>query len=260
MREFLYKSSFIRYLSAISCRPIQRNAYVANILTFYFLLFFFTFGTIFSFNLTSTICALIGAILFISSAQLGLMRNIKPNLVSLMPVSYKRRIVYDFLGAIAYTLIVLFIIGCIFFIGFIIGRIVSAVSGGVVPDEDDADIAFKFINNIDVYGGIFCAVYCLITYSAGIISSCFKKRRHRNIFLLCFVIALGLGVALSGIPYVMHLPESAGRLRLAMPFVSDCYKYMAAPWLCTLLWCIVAAGMLGTAIYLSYKYHKPKAF
>lgn len=258
--DFLHKSSFYNYLTGVSYKPTQKSRFVANILTFYFLLFFYTFGTVFTLSISSAICAFIGAILFIAGAQLGLFRNIKPNLATLMPISYKRRIVYDFLGAIVCTVIAILLFCLVVLFGVILGIIIAAISGDVSANEEDAEIAVTIFRSVGAYGGVFCAVYCLITYSAGLLSSYFRRRKNRNIFLLCFVIAMGLGTTFSGLPYAMHSPEATGRFKTMLPFVDECYRYMSAPWLCTLLWCLVAAGMLAAAIYMSYRYHKPKAF
>lgn len=260
MREFLYKFSFFRYLAGINCKPTQRRPFVAIILTFYFLLFFYTFSSIFMFNFSAMLCAFLGAMIFVSAALLGNYRNTKPNLATLMPLGFKRRLLYDFLGAILVTVMAILLICAFILIGVLLGIIIAAISGDLTSGEEEAGEAVSLFTGVGVYGGLFSALYCVITYSAGLISSYITRRKYRNIFLACFVVALALGTTLSGLPCISNSGQEFGNFSIALPFVSRCYDYMSLPWLCTLAWCLVAAGMLAAAIYLGYKFHKPKTF
>ena len=254
MREFLYKNSFFRYTAAINLNSNKSLQLVAPFISFYLIAIISIASGLMSGSPVGSVVALTASLLFLAGCITGTIRNSAPNLVSLMPLSGKRRCVYDFLAVLWFTFIgIIFIALFIALIAFI-AWVVTAVGGGEVDEEVKA----FFSNEIGLYGGIFCAAYTVILYSAGMIGGYLKAGRRRNGFFAAVIVAILLGLFFTGLSYMNNSEVSTGVSSICAPFVNKCYAYMQFPWLCVLFWCLIAAGMFATAIYMSWNYHKPK--
>lgn len=258
MFEFMYKAEFFRYLGAFSGqRAGQKVPIVAPFIAFYLLALLGIFFGISSQSVTAALVAFASCALFLAGTILGVFRNIKPNVSMLMPISYKRRFLYDFLGVIYYATVGIVIgsLVVLFFAG--IGILIAVLSGSASPDvEEGSELVF---NATGVHGGIFCVAYAVMLYSAGLISGYFKKRKFRNIFLVVFVFTVAL---MQFIPFALYnsIILVGSEENLASPFIEKCYEAMSLPWLYTVISCLCAAGLFVAALYMGYKYHKPKNY
>jgi len=258
MREFLYKNSFFRYAAAINSCGGRRIPIIAPLISSYAVMLVSITSGIGSMNAVTAAVAIIACLLFFAAAMTGAYRNCTPNLSKLLPISGKRKWLYDNLIVFFYTFIGLIIAVVIIGIIFLIVWLALTISGGGESVDETEDSPFMY--NIGVYGGIFSAAYVVILYSAGLISGYLKSRKQSNIFLAGFVVALVLGLIFTGLPYYfkgIHGPEQP---LFCSPFIQNCYEHMAVPWLCSLLWGLVAAGIFAAAIYSGLKYHKPKKY
>lgn len=257
MREFLYKNSFFRYAAAVSASGGKRVPVVAPFIAFYVLICIGLASGITSFSPAGLLVTGFACILFLASSIAGAHRGITPNVSRLMPIGSKRKCVYDFLTVLLYTVIAV-VIAFVFLIAvaLVVGVITLIADSGASEIEPVGE-AFKFAP-AGVYGGIFCAAYTVLLYSGGMAGGYFKNRRRRNIFFAVFTAAVTLGSVFTGLPYYLKAVVTGEHRVFGSPFSADCYAQMQFPWLCILFWCLIAAGMFATAIYMSWNYHKPK--
>lgn len=256
MREFLYKYSFFRYAAAVNSCGGRRVPIAATFISFYVLMVLsLTFGAA-SANAIGAVAAMVACMLYFAGSLTGAYRNVNPNLAKLMPLSGKRKCVYDFLLTLFYSLVAIIAVAVLIgIIALIVLTVVQATGGAESGGGDN-----PFLYPVGVYGGIFCAAYIVILYSAGMISGYIKNRRRRNIFLTAFLVAVAAGILLTGLPYILNGVYDPELLRFCPPFIDECYKYMKLPWLCSVAWGLTAAGTFVSAVYMGREYHKPKKY
>lgn len=256
MREILYKNSFFRYCGAINLCGGRRMPLIAPFVAFYFLMVISLASGISSMNFIGAGTAAIACLLFFTGALIGAYRNASPNPAKLMPISGKRRCVYDFLIALYYAFIALTVVALVTGVVALIAWVAVSASGGAESGGEEN----PFTLNCGVYGGIFSAAYVLIMYSAGMISGFFKRRKQRNIFLAVLVICITLGLLFTGLPHLVNGVKIPDYPPFGSPFSSLCYESMKLPWLCSLLWCLVAVVSFASAVYTGIKYNKPEKY
>lgn len=265
MMDFLYKFSFFRYAAAYNMRQYSKgfNGYGFFFVIFYVLLMSGVFLAISSTSFVALGVCFVAAIAFGASMFMAMGRSFRPNLVLLTPISGKRKCVYDFLTALYFTLIAVFMAVAVvlffFMIGLIIGLITNAISGGGSSEEESSELATQAMG---VHGGLFAAIYFIILYSGGMIGGYIKRRKYRNIYLGCFLVALVLGIVLTeqSAHDAYKLTLTTSFPMFASPFTEITYQCMNLPWLCTALWGVAAIAFLAAAVYLAWQYHKPKKY
>ena len=176
-----------------------------------------------------------------------------PNLEAVFPVSHGKKLLYRFMSVL--LMLILFVITllavCVLIILVVHIFVPSSLS------EVGQDVKNMFTET-GLYGGLFGVAYFIILYSAGMITGFIKRRKVRNIFLICLCVALFLSHFFMGLPYYNSInnPEHT----FVGPFSSACYAAMSLPWLAIAFWFVIAAGITCAAIYLGVKHYDPKKF
>ncbi len=176
-----------------------------------------------------------------------------PNLEAVFPVSHGKKLLYRFMSVL--LMFVLFI-ATLFAVSCLIFLIVCIFVPSTLS-EVGSDVKNMF-EQTGLYGGLFSVAYFIILYAAGMITGFLKRRKARNIFLICLCVALFLAYFFMGLPYYNSINNSEHTF--AGPFSSACYAAMALPWLAIVFWFVIAAGITGAAIYLGVKHYDPKKF
>ena len=252
---FLRKFSFFNYLGGLMRAPINnRNYGQLELILFGYLIA--AVGFYFGFmggNEGALAVVAISTFLMFGGFSTSIYTSKTPNIASMMPISCKRELVYRFLAAFVMALFIFAVVAVVFIVISVITFLFALIPtcSGDAPEGGEVIEAITF--KMGAYGGIFSAAYIVLAYSAGVLSTFFKRRRNRNIFFGVFSAALLLGLLCTALPYNLDpIYESAG-LTMGSPFIGACYQVMGAPWLCVTLWCLVAAGTLGAAVYMGIK-------
>ena len=161
------------------------------------------------------------------------------------------------LRIILYALAVLAII---FIIAMIVVGITMAVEGdGGGAEEVSGDSSAIVL--MGKYGAIFSVAFVIICFSAGIIAGYFKKTSNKNRFILGFILAVILAFIFTGLPYAIHhRGDLTVDTHIVSPFIESCYDNMPVPWLCSIMWCLAAAGSLAAAIYFGIRKMKASEY
>ena len=147
-------------------------------------------------------------------------------------------------------LVVFFIVMLVFF--GIESLILYCNGKDIIPLFDFEELAA--IREVGLLGGLFCAIYVIICYSVATIAGLTKKKLYKYLTLTAFVV----------INAIIFLAVSASSptdgTGEAFIFIYQCSlftakSYTLLPGLWALLMCcgLIAAGLLGFAIYLTCK-------
>ena len=258
----LHKFSFYNYFKSVTYAPILRVPVLASVLAAYFVMGTTVFGGITSDNGWAFSLAFICSMVFMAGIIMGNYYNRKPDLVSLMPISPARSIVYRFLSVLVMAVLMIVVMVLVFSCIFLIICMFSLIPGcNEIMEEAPDDVVDAVVSYpVGVYGGIFSFAFFMIMYSGGIIAGLIKRQKLRNIFLLCFCAGILLGEILMSLPF-MNNPDYSlySSFKLVSPFLNICYEAMALPQLCIALCCVVAAAMFGFAVYLGIRENKLKS-
>lgn len=242
-----YKNKFTVYYKSIMLTPksYSRDFQVEAVI-FWFLIIISGSVACIGGVATGIIAAALGGLLFYFSLLIGLQSECSPGVTKLLPMGYKRKLVYRYCSALLYALlvIVLFVV-IIFIIGLIVFLCVTITSGGVVAEEAEEE-SEEVLRMMGVYGGIFGAAYILLMYSAGMLAGYIAQRRVRNVFLAVFFAALICGMLLTSVP--------SGFIG---PLANDCFTAMSLPYLAVTVWAVLAVGMFCASVYIGYRHEKP---
>ncbi len=176
-----------------------------------------------------------------------------PNLEAVFPVSHRKKLLYRFASALFLTLLVTVTV----FVLVITTVLIVQIFVPSTLQDAVADIRYGF-EATGLYGGLFSLAYLIMLYSSGMIAGFLKRRKTRNIFLAVLCIALFFSDFFMGLPSYYDILNSEHKF--AGPFSAVCYEAMSLPWLAIVFWFLVAAGMLGWAIYLGVKHYDPEKF
>lgn len=257
----LHKFSFYNYFKSVTYAPILRVPVLASVLAAYFVMGSSVFGGITSDNGWAFCLAFICSMVFMAGIIMGNYYNRKPDLVSLMPISPARSIVYRFLSVLVMAVLMIVVMVLVFSCIFLIIYLFSLIPGcNEIMREDTVDDIETVTYPVGVYGGIFSFAFFIIMYSGGIIAGLIKRQKLRNIFLLCFCAGILLAEILISLPF-MNNPEYSlyNTFKLVSPFLNICYEAMKLPQLCIALCCVVAAAMFGFAVYMAIRENKLKS-
>lgn len=262
MREFLYKNSFIRFYSSLSGQrmTLSHNGLVP-IIIFTLLAFL---GMMFNLPLfgnfvIAIVCASALA-LFVLCLGYGKRIETTPNNVNILPISHRKKTVWYMLApffSLIIGLVVFFIVMLVFF--GIESLILYCNGKDIIPLFDFEELAA--IREVGLLGGLFCAIYVIICYSVATIAGLTKKKLYKYLTLTAFVV----------INAIIFLAVSASSptdgTGEAFIFIYQCSlftakSYTLLPGLWALLMCcgLIAAGLLGFAIYLTCKRFSVKKY
>ena len=266
--EGLYKLESYRYFRAARTSPVwRRQQPIVYVMLYFFaaLLVIYTFAT--SPCYVSMLMVIFSLITFASALIIGEYLRNAPSLATLMPLSERKKLIYRFTSSLYMLLRIILCIAVGFLTIIILGSIIFAISdavkGGIASDSSDESNPLTVL--MGTYGGIFAAAFVIICFSAGIISGYFKKSKNRNMFIFCFLIAVILSFIFTGLPYLLahrHTMAATHAIttKIVSPFIEACYADMSVPWLCSLLWCLAAAGSLSAAIIIGIKKMKSSEY
>lgn len=175
-----------------------------------------------------------------------------PNMEAAFPANHRKKLAYRFLTPFILFLIVTAVMFTVILMVYVIRWMFET------HFRFDFDVFVKeMFKALGVYGGLFGLAYLIIMYSAGMITGFIKRRKNRNIFLACFCISEFICYLIMGVHY-NNFDDAYSGPRL--PFSTHYYASMNRPWLLIVFCFLVAAGMLGIAIYLGVKHYDPKKF
>ncbi|MDE7439020.1 MAG: hypothetical protein K2N23_00690 [Clostridia bacterium] len=175
-----------------------------------------------------------------------------PNLEAVFPIGHKKKLLFRFLSSVFSFIIALV---CGFTVIMIIQFIIWIFEPAAVYEfADDCKSVF---DSMGVYGGLFGLAYLLVMYSSGMIAGFLKRRKMRNIFLACLCIGVFLFYLITALCYNSYSDAFSGP---RLPYAAYYYECMRMPWLFLAFCFLIAAGMLGWAIYLGVKHYNPKKF
>lgn len=174
-----------------------------------------------------------------------------PNMEAAFPVNHKKKLLFRFLSSLLLFLIfvvaVIVVVILVYFFRWI-SEPLFTFDLWIIRD------AFRALG---LYGWLFGIAYFIVMYSAGMITGFIKRRRNRNIFLACLCGGVLLFYLITGITYNNNYDEFSGP---RLPFSEHYYEFMRLPWLFIVFCFLIAAAMLGWAIYLGIKHYNPKKF
>ncbi len=270
MRTILYKSGFLRYFSSLLeyCQTGKRKRAYVSVYIVYVFLSLFLDQTTWTW-LSAVMLAFIGA-------YLGSLRNAKPNVVTLAPISWKQKTVYSFLSTILYFVVAVavMILLRVFFLcissvyGLLIGADVSLVwkySFQFNPYDfaiDGIENSAGFYEGMGLYGILFGIIFELACYSAGMFAAYIKKGGYKAIFVFAFCLAISLCLQFMSLPYSLTLEKGVRFVGffIGSPFYNVCYEYMQYAWLSVTLCGIAALAFFGVTVWFVARRNRGKDY
>lgn len=264
MREFLFKSSFIRfYCSLVQGKPNNGNSSEAGLTILFSLLMFF--GVFFggSFVVDNVMLNWICVVIFFAfafSLIYGMKMRNKPNLVSLQPISHAKKSVWYALMPL-FTIFLWLVFVCVtMLVIYAIVRLVwvcIGYAGEPFFDEEE----YNAFTGIGTYGGLFILFYFILSYGTGIAAGLTERKLYRNVGLTVLVVLN----ALTFILISAFTPQNAAAGSLTVfggcsPFLAESYNIMPNLWVVLLVLGIAAAALAGLAVYKVVTYFKPKKY
>lgn len=253
--NFLRKFSFFNYLGGLMRAPINnRNYGQFELILFGYLIA--AIGFYFGFmggNGGALAVVAVSAFLLLGGFSTSIYTTKTPNIASMMPLSGKRELLYRFFASMVMAIWIFAVVAAVVILISVITFLFALIPNCAEDAPEGGEVIEAISFKIGVYGGIFSAAYIVLMYSAGVLSTFFKRRKNRNIFFGLFSAALLVGLLCTALPYNLDPIYKNAGLPVGSPFIGACYEVMGAPWLCVTLWCLVAAGTLGAAVYMGIK-------
>lgn len=190
--------------------------------------------------------------LLFCSAVAGMYYRIKPSVLTILPISYKRRAAYYYLNIIMMVLLMLLIFLVFAIIGVILGLIleVTGVYVDTEPVEESAPFVFAaapfvyYIFDGIFHFGIFSAI-CRIE----------KKRYFYVAFALYIVVCLAGMIAMDSLMTYPPVFEETAATRVYLYFGT-----LPNPWLAVALSAVCAAVAMACSFLFVLRREKPKDF
>lgn len=248
MREVFYKSSFLRYYSSL----FTRNA------TFRRRGFAIAFGAAwFGIMLAGFWLdgfSILGIIAFIICAIHGILRRSMPNLTGLMPLTSRRKIIYQYLAPIltglllAVCILLLEVLLCAFMsFYFFLNKLETSIQL-FESQWWTIKAAFQFMGN---YGTNFCFAFILLCFSFGMVFGFLPKTKYRIISVVVFYVFIYFAFYFATY-YYMQAHYQAYNMRLYSPFSADIFEAMPMPGLCIAIsWIFAIASFIGSVWYVN---------
>ncbi|MDE6586524.1 MAG: hypothetical protein K2K80_07585 [Clostridia bacterium] len=259
IKNKFFNNSFTAYLRALGASPIGSKRETSFMVEMFVNIFavtalFFIVESFETFILADNIVifgmsALPGTLLGAIWLILGVTTRAKPSPLGLLPISWKRRVVYDYLGNLVFTVfaVVVFAVAVLVWMT-VLSVVLLAATGEWIFEisEGPADI----VVTASAEGQLFSLFAGLFIYGAGATITNLQDKKLR----------IGLTVAL---PFVVEL---LGLLILNCANGSDfamsghiAYHFNDLPlsWLWLTATAIVAAGMVALSVFVCIKAEKP---
>jgi hypothetical protein len=192
---------------------------------------------------------ILATFILISCVIVAVGMSVRPNLITALPISYKRKIAYQYLLTLSYFL--LMVVGAVLMCALIGGIVVGivALTGAFGESGATEEVVEETTRAMGVYGGLFAAGFFVMCYGIGMLASFIRERKKRNIALFsCF----------GGVLVVAVIMRVAGGD--IGPFAEECFKNMAAPVVAIVVWLLLAVVALGASVYMGYRELKPKEY
>lgn len=251
MRDFLYKNSFIRYYTSLFNRNM---VYKRRGLAMLFVMF--TFGGLLS-AFWAAGAALYGFYVFFICAFLGIFRRSQPNLSGLMPLTSRRKIVYQYLSPLFTMLLISVTVLIVQFIGYLLLCFYMIITR--IPVEFNFFSALWYdaretFESMGAYGCAFAFIFTLFCYACGMVYGFLPKMLHRILYVVVFLAVIYFGFY--GIAYP-SIDKNYYSFGYSSPFSHFTYENMQLPWLCILLSAIVSVcAFAASAVYVNKRIGK----
>lgn len=260
MRTLIYKSGFLRYFASLLeyCQPGKRKG---SYLGAFALITFFTFGL----NVTSWTWGSALILLWIAVYLSGL-RNAKPNVVTLAPLSYKQKLIYSWLAPALYFVLSLATMIIIRVLSLCVVSVYGLLIGANVAPVWEYSFMFDPLNPVTgemgVYGMLFGLIFQLACYSAGMFYSSIKKGTFKALFVFIYCVAIYLCLQFMSLSYSLTLVKEWQFFGffIGTPFQRTCYEFMQLPWLSILLCGVAALAFFGVTVWFSARRTKGKDY
>ena len=220
------------------------------------------FGVVFGItNNFAVLLIMLGFLAFFASVPQQWIRSVKPNLTSLVPLSQRRRTVYNILSIPAMFVFSIIICGVMFFgIWLLSGLGAAAVMGDAAVALSIMQLYLDGMSHSfeDSYAVLLFLSMLIFVMGAGTIYSHTDNKKYRNLTAITlFAVALiGSEVLLqtalryAGETSEIHVAGYAGMY----------IKYLPLPWLAVALCALVSLCVLAFGLYLAIQKNKPKNY
>lgn len=247
MKEFLYKSSFIRYYTAL----FNRNLYYRK--RTYFLVYgVAAYVGVLVFSAWSSMLSMMLALgLFIAAGMTAAYRRAQPNLASLMPLTSRKKVFYQFMSPIFFVItviVMMWLISTVFTLVFTLLFSIDRVS------LDMFTVYWRLIKegveNMGGYGFTLFLFFTVICYAAGMVFGFIDKKRYQLLFAGGFYLMLIVAF------YLITLPckQTAGTFFFnPPPFYKTTLAYLKYPWLAVVLAGLAAVGAVVASVWFVNK-------
>lgn len=168
-----------------------------------------------------------------------------------LPLNHRKKLIFRFLSSLLLFLIFVVTVIAVVILVYFIRWISESLF------DFDLYIIKEASYILGLYGWLFGIAYFIVMYSAGMIAGFIKRRRNRNIFFACFCGGVFLFYVITFITYRNDYDRYSG---YRLPFSRHYFECMQMPWLFIIFCFLIAAAMLGWAIYLGIKHYNPKKF
>ncbi len=187
---------------------------------------------------------------FLIGGAMGFYRFDKPSAVSLVPISYKKKCLCDFIVMVLlHALCVAYIAVLMSLFGILLPGLISLSEG--MPFFETTGQLFNAKYN--ACGVLFYLFLYILIFGAGAVLSYIRKNGFRVIFTVVFTVAVCLYTfLLTGL--------GGGKMPDGNFSVNTDLTAIAGGWAALLVIALAACGMLACYVYMSLKFHKPKNY
>lgn len=194
--------------------------------------------------------AMVGAFLYAVWISFGIARRAKPSPVGLLPISWKRRVIYDYLGNLVYSI---FIAVCIAIFALLwtllLGLLVLAATGEwifqVVEDSGITVTAYA-----SAQGNLFALFSGLLIYGAGACIANLTNKKWRIGLTLAFPFI----IKLAGLLFLNCAVGGDFVMNGNIAFVFD---ELPISWLWLTVTALAAVGITVLSVFMCIKFQKP---
>lgn len=245
MRTVLYKNGFLRYFCSLIeyCQQTKKRSGAAY--------FFVAFAILASASTQETFTYMSGILLACIAIYLGGLRNNRPNVVTLSPVSWQKKAAYSFLSPILFFVLAVAAMVTVKVMFLLIGTAYGLLVGFEIGGMWRYAFTFDPYSKMGLYGIIFGLIFELACYSAGMFSTYIKKGGYKALFVFLFCLAVYLCLQFMSLPLSLTL-EKGIRFTgffIGSPFFPLGYEYMKYPWLAVTLCGVAVLAFFGVTIW-----------
>lgn len=184
---------------------------------------------------------------------IGYRRRKKPSTLNLMPINYKKRVLYSYLSALLSTVIVIILfLVCFMVLMLLIALIILATTGEwvFVIEQSESVVA------ICAQGQAFSFFFWLFVFGGGMMITYFKKPKTRYIAMVAFVALLEiialLFINMLSVGYEYEFALSGN--------VAADFEKLPLSWLWLTGFGLIAVGVFAASVCCALDAEKPKDF